>query len=206
MNRFNGFPPEALDFYERLEADNSKTFWTANKAVYEEACRAPMEALLTALEKDFGPWKIFRPYRDVRFSRDKSPYKLMCAGHNDGGYFSLSADGLYVGGGAYMLDGPDLQRYRAAVAADASGGELQRIVATLRRKGFEPGGEALKGAPKGFSTDHPRIDLLRHKGLHAGRMFTPEPWLHTKAALTRVKGALKDLGPLHSWLSVNVWR
>ncbi len=68
---FDGFPIAALDFYEDLEDDNSKTFWQAHKHVYDESVRAPMEALLLELEKPFGPAKLFRPYRDVRFSKEK---------------------------------------------------------------------------------------------------------------------------------------
>ena len=68
---FRGFPPEALTFYEGLEADNSKTYWTAQKDVYERAVKEPMEALCAELDDDgFGPMRIFRPYRDVRFSKD----------------------------------------------------------------------------------------------------------------------------------------
>src|ERR1051325_11884594 len=72
---FRGWPAEALEFYEGLEADNSKTYWTAHKTVYDEKVHAPMLALLAELEPEFGAGKIFRPYRDVRFSADKSPYK-----------------------------------------------------------------------------------------------------------------------------------
>jgi uncharacterized protein (DUF2461 family) len=72
---FTGIPAAALDFYDDLEQDNSKTFWTAHKAIYDEAVRAPMEALAADLAKDYGEGKLFRPYRDVRFSKDKTPYK-----------------------------------------------------------------------------------------------------------------------------------
>lgn len=78
---FTGFPVAALDFYEDLEADNSKAFWAAHKAVYDDCVRGPMRALLGELEDEFGEGKMFRPYRDVRFSRDKIPYKT-----HQGGY------------------------------------------------------------------------------------------------------------------------
>jgi uncharacterized protein (DUF2461 family) len=72
---FTGFPLAALDFYDDLEMDNTKAFWTAHKDVYETAVRAPMAALVAALEPEFGPAKVYRPYRDVRFAKDKTPYK-----------------------------------------------------------------------------------------------------------------------------------
>jgi uncharacterized protein (TIGR02453 family) len=201
---FRGFPVEALRFYEQLEADNSKSFWQANKQVYEEAVRKPMEALLTDLEPEFGAGRIFRPYRDVRFSADKSPYKTSCSVAMEKGYLALMADGLYVGRGQYMLDTGPLQRFREVVSSDKTGPALEKLVAALEKKGYEVGGEALKGAPRGYSNDHPRVRLLRNKGLHAGRMFAPEPWLHTPAAFGKVQKTLRDLGPLDEWLRAYV--
>ncbi len=72
---FEGFPDEGLVFYEGLEADNSKTYWTRHRHTYDDAVRAPMQALLDELADEFGSPKLFRPYRDVRFSNDKTPYK-----------------------------------------------------------------------------------------------------------------------------------
>src|SRR5258706_12038469 len=125
---FRGWPAEALDFYEGLEADNSKTYWVANKAIYDDKVHAPMTELLAELETEFGPAKIFRPYRDVRFSADKSPYKTsIAASFEHGGYVHLSAKGLAAGSGRYMLSPAQLDRYRRAVADDAAGGHLLRI-------------------------------------------------------------------------------
>ena len=75
MSGFRGFPVEALDFYDDLEMDNTKSFWTAHKDVYDTAVKAPMTALVAALEPEFGRAKVFRPYRDVRFAKDKTPFK-----------------------------------------------------------------------------------------------------------------------------------
>src|SRR6516165_679210 len=98
---FKGWPVEAVEFYEGLAADNSKPYWQEHKAVYDQAVKAPMEELLTELAGEFGEGRVFRPYRDVRFSRDKEPYKLNCAAHLPGGYISFSADGLFIGSGLY---------------------------------------------------------------------------------------------------------
>src|SRR5262245_57335870 len=92
---FQGWPTEAVTFFEGIEADNTKAYWQAHKAVYEECVRAPMEALLGELEDDFGPGRVFRPYRDTRFSTDKTPYKLNCAAHLRDGYVSFSADEVF---------------------------------------------------------------------------------------------------------------
>jgi uncharacterized protein (DUF2461 family) len=72
---FKGWPDRALAFYDGLEADNSKAYWLDHKDVYERDVKAPMEALLAELTKEFGETKLFRPYRDVRFSADKSPFR-----------------------------------------------------------------------------------------------------------------------------------
>src|SRR6187397_1705331 len=101
---FLGWKAEALEFFEGLEADNSKAYWQAHRDDYDELVRAPMEELLAELEPGWGEGRIFRPYRDVRFSRDKSPYKTnIAATVSEGGYISFSADGLGVGTGYYMM-------------------------------------------------------------------------------------------------------
>ncbi|HKS99738.1 MAG TPA: DUF2461 domain-containing protein [Rugosimonospora sp.] len=203
---FRGWPSEALEFYEGLEADNSKTYWTAHKAVYEKQVHGPMADLLTDLEPEFGPGRIFRPYRDVRFSADKSPYKTAIAARLDrGGYLQLSARGLGAGCGMYMMEPAQLASYRAAVAATASGERLVRVVAELAKHKIEVHGrEALRSAPKGYPKDHPRIDLLRNKGIVAWRDWPIAAWLGTAAARQRVAEFLRACRPLNDWLAENV--
>ncbi len=92
MAAFTGIPVAALDFYEDLEADNSKTWWAAHKETYDEVVRRPMASLTAALEDEFGAAKLFRPYRDVRFSKDKIPYKT-----HQGAFVGLAEScGYYV--------------------------------------------------------------------------------------------------------------
>ena len=154
-----------MRFYEQLEANNSKAFWEAHKSTYQQACEAPMLALLADLEGDFGAGRTFRPYRDVRFSADKSPYKTNCSAMvGRGGWLQLAADGLFVGGGHHDFAAPVLTAYREAVASDEAGRGLEAILAKLRHAGYEIGGEALRSAPRGYPADHPRIELLRYKG------------------------------------------
>jgi uncharacterized protein (TIGR02453 family) len=202
---FHGWPAEALEFYDGLAADNSKTYWTAHKNVYEEQVRAPMLALLAELEPEFGPAKIFRPYRDVRFSADKSPYKTSCAASFDrGGYLQLTADGLAAGAGAYMMDSARLARFRASVADDLTGERLEAIIADLESRGSSvTSHEQLKTVPRGFDKNHPRADLLRHKGLIAWHKFPLKPWLGTAKARQHVEQFLRDCRPLQDWLATH---
>jgi uncharacterized protein (TIGR02453 family) len=200
---FGGWSDEALQFYEGLEADNSKSYWTSNKAVYTEQVLRPMEELTELLAAEFGEPKIFRPYRDIRFSPDKTPYKTHIGAVLGGtGYVQFSADGLAAGAGMWHMEPDRLARYRAAVADDASGGELESIVADLEKAGIEiHGHEALKSAPRGYSADHPRIGLLRYKGLTSWQGWPPEPWLQTAAAADRVAGFLRASADLCAWLT-----
>ena len=203
---FRGWSAEALEFYEGLEADNSKTYWTANKATYEEKVLAPMTELLAALEPEFGTGRIFRPNRDVRFSADKSPYKTAIAATlAHGGYLQLSANGLGAGSGMWMMATDQLERYRRAVADDASGEALEKIIADIERARVEVGGhDRVRTAPRGYPRDHPRVDLLRNKGLTAWRQWPVAAWLGTAAAKGRVVDFLHTTQPLRDWLDRNV--
>jgi uncharacterized protein (TIGR02453 family) len=202
---FSGWPAEALAFYEGLEADNSKAYWTERKAVYQEKVLRPMEELLEELAPEFGEGKIFRPYRDIRFSLDKTPYKTHIGATVGGtGYVQLSADGLAVGAGRWHLESAELTQYRAAVAGP-DGAELAAVVGALTTAGIEVHGhETLKTAPRGYSADHPRIDLLRHKGLTTWQHWPPAPWLATADAATRVTGVLRTSTDLCDWLVSHV--
>jgi uncharacterized protein (TIGR02453 family) len=202
---FKGWPVEAVEFYEGLEADNTKTYWQAHKAVYERCVKAPMDELLAELAEDYGAGRVFRPYRDVRFSPDKSPYKLSCAAHLPGGYVSFSADELFVGSGLYMPDADQLKRLRAAIDDDNSGSKLESIVYLLRKDGYDVGAhEVLKTAPKGYPKDHRRIELLRHKGIVMSKSWPVGAWLGTRKARSRVVACLDSARPLNAWLQRHV--
>jgi uncharacterized protein (TIGR02453 family) len=202
---FGGWPAEALDFYEGLEADNSKTYWTANKSAYDELVLAPMTALMQEMEPEFGEFKIFRPYRDVRFSADKTPYKTQIAARIGAGYVQLSVDGLAAGAGYFHLMTDQLARYRDAVNDDKTGAELEQIIAAASKKAIGViGREMLKTAPRGYAADHPRIGLLRHKGLVTWRQWEVEPWLGTAAAKKRLVDFFRASVPLVEWLNRNV--
>jgi uncharacterized protein (TIGR02453 family) len=208
---FAGFPDQGLVFYEGLEADNSKTYWTRSRDVYDNCVRAPVQALVDDLAAEFGPGKLFRPYRDVRFSHDKTPYKthqgavVNPEGRGTGAwYVQISAAGLMVGGGAWRLESDQVERYRRAVADDVQGPRLRTEVDRLAAAGWEIGGDRLTRVPKGYDVDEARADLLRHRSLHAGRLFEYADWLHGPAALDHVRTAWRDLAALNAWLADNV--
>jgi uncharacterized protein (TIGR02453 family) len=203
--KFTGFPVAALDFYDDLEVDNTKSFWMAHKSVYDESVRAPMVALTDALAAEFGQAKVFRPYRDVRFAKDKTPYKthqgaFVAAGESTGWYVEVSPRGVRVSAGFYRADGARLAAIREAMADDRTGPALLRLLTRLRKAGFEVGGEQLTRPPRGFDKDHPRVDLLRHKQLMASRSYGFEKVIHTPALLTLVRDDWRAMRPLVRWL------
>lgn len=197
---------EAIEFFEGLEADNSKTYWQEHKAIYEQSVRAPMDELLAEMAPEFGEPKVFRPYRDVRFSNDKSPYKTaIAASLAGGGYVQLTAEGLGAGSGMYMMAPDQLERYRSAVAAGPSGNELTSLIGVAASAGIDVSGhEVLKRAPRGYPSDHERIDLLRNKGLVAWKQWPAGAWLGRPSGKTRIVAFLRAAGPLNDWLAANV--
>jgi uncharacterized protein (TIGR02453 family) len=205
---FTGFPTAALDFYDDLEMDNTKTFWTANKTVYEESVRAPMTALLAGLEEEFGPAKIFRPYRDVRFAKDKTPYKthqgaFIACGPSTGWYIQLSAPGVRVGAGFYEAAADRLARVRTAIDEDRRGKELEKLLGKLVAGGWELGGDKLKTSPRGYDADHPRIELLRHKSMTLGKSYGFEPIIHSADLVEQVRRDWRATSPLLDWVNTN---
>ncbi|KRC88692.1 hypothetical protein ASE25_12690 [Terrabacter sp. Root85] len=206
---FSGFPPGALSFYAELEDVNSRDWWLAHKDVYERDVREPMLALLDGLEDEFGPAKLFRPNRDVRFSADKSPYKthqgaLVGSGTVLGYYVQVSADGLRAGGGFRAVSPAQTARFRAAVDTPSSGLALETILEALRGKDFELMGEQVKTTPRGYAADHPRIATLRHKELMVSRDFGAPAWLSTTRTLTEVRDTWRAVRALTAWLEEHV--
>ncbi len=206
---FDGIPPQAFDFYAGLEADNSRAYWSAQKQSYTDCVKVPLEQLLAELEPRFGAGKLFRPYRDVRFSADASPYKtqqgaLVGDSTGVGYYVAVDAEGLVVGGGFHAHSREQTARLRSAVDAPESGQRLAGVVADLRRGGFDQLGERVKTAPRGYPKDHPRIDLLRYAELMFVKRFGTPAWVSSRRALPRISGAWDSLGPLVSWLRTHV--
>ena len=203
---FAGWPPEAAEFFEGLRADNTKAYWNAHKAAYEASVRAPMAALLSDLSGEFGPARIARPYRDMRFSAGKAPYKTeIYAIFDRGGYVNFSAPGLTAATGYFLMSPAQLDRYRQAVDREHSGAELAALVERLKDQGLATGGrQALKTLPRGYPKDHPRLDLLRCKGLICWQHWPAGPWLQTAEARDRVAGFLRIAAPLQRWLARNV--
>lgn len=203
---FEGFPEAALDFYDDLEIDNSKVFWEAHKETYRTAVAGPMQALTDDLAEEFGQAKIFRPYRDVRFAKDKTPYKthqgaFVGVAPATGYYIQIGAPGVRVGAGFYDASADRLAAIRAAIDHRRHGPELEKIVAKLRKAGWEIGGTTLKTSPRGWDADHPRIELLRHKSLTAMRDYGFDEIIHTPELVHRIRNDWRATTPLVDWVA-----
>ncbi|MFX1819145.1 DUF2461 domain-containing protein [Pseudarthrobacter sp. CC4] len=206
MTTFQGIPAGAFGFYEELQDNNNREWWQEHKDSYLSLIREPLSLLLAELEPRFGPAKLFRPNRDIRFSEDKSPYKtaqgaVASVQEGVGYYLQISADGLLVGGGYHSHTPAQLARYRNSVDASGTGESLRRILEAVAAAGFAVEGEKLKTVPRGYAREHPRAELLKHKSLSASVNLGRPDWLATPAAVQDIAGLWEDLRPLVDWVS-----
>jgi uncharacterized protein (TIGR02453 family) len=203
---FSGFTPEAIQFLVDLADNNERTWFNPRKPEYERLLKHPLEALCVALDERFKARGIplaadpgrspFRIYRDVRFSKDKAPYKTQVSAsfawagdvaertgrshadnvHASGGYFSMGPGNIYVGGGVWHPDPSWLKGFRDRVADRPE--ELRAIIdAPAFATAFGPvddDGESLKRVPPGYPADHPAADLLRKKNVTFGRRLSDD--------------------------------
>jgi uncharacterized protein (TIGR02453 family) len=210
---FAGFTPEAFRWFAGLEADNSRTWFAAHRDTYEHAVRGALEAMLEELAGELGGRvKLFRQHRDVRFSADKAPYKTRTYGviadrpESRGAlYAQLSAGRLFAGGGYHALAADQLARMREAIVDDAAGPALEAAVEHAHAAGVQTFGEALKTAPRGYPRDHPRVHLLRHRALFAGRRLdAAAAGISRNDALAHARATWAACGPLNAWLDEHV--
>lgn len=203
--QFAGFPAEVFDWFAGLERDNSRAYFAATRERYETDVRGGLEALLEELAATFGGEpRVFRQQRDLRFTRDKTPYKTRTYGVIAGLYAELSARGLYAGTGYPRLAGDQLERYRAAVADERTGPALAAATAAASDAGLELAGPALRTAPRGYPRDHARIELLRRRALIAGRRLAGDGGIARDAALTHVADSWRAAAPVTAWLDAHV--
>lgn len=207
---FTGFGPKALDWFRGLEADNTKAYFDATRDDWQAQVRTPLERLLEELAVDLGGTvKVFRQNRDVRFSKDKSPYKTNTYGvvhlpeGESGLYVSVNANGLHAGSGYYQMAKDQLERYRVAVQ-DAEGAELDAAVDEMEAAGVELQGSALKSAPRGVAKDHPRIRLLRMKDVLAMGRLGPAETLDGRRPKDFARWVWDVSRPAMSWMDSHV--
>jgi uncharacterized protein (TIGR02453 family) len=220
--RFEGFADSDAKFFKQLAKHQDKEWFDAHKADYEEGWAKPMKALLSEVragidatydDVDLAEPKVFRIYRDVRFSADKAPYKTHVAGVIQARvgkavmeapaaiYLQVGHDERFAGAGFYMMPKPALASYRAALLAEDTGQEIAKIVASLEKKGMKvSAGEELKRTPPGVDPDHPRARLLRLKGLIASLPDVDPKELTSRALVKSMVDYGRRVAPLVRWL------
>jgi uncharacterized protein (TIGR02453 family) len=221
MTAFRGFDRDAMQFWHELASEMSREWFTANKQRYQSVWVEPMLALLRevarGLAATYRPFALAEPgvlriYRDLRFARDKAPYKTHIAGlirlggakiaqaGNAVLYLHLGPDEEYAGVGCYQFDERRVARWRRAVVG-RPGRELLQLLARLRRKGYDAGPyEEYARVPKGFAPDHPRAELLKCKGLICSFPAIPTRVLHKPELVRWLLGHAKTTAPLVVWL------
>ena len=220
---FQGFDRNAPQFFHELAAEMNREWFEVNKPRYQAQWVEPLGELLDEvagkLAKVYAPLKLgdpklFRIYRDTRFSKDKSPYKTHVAGvlplsskkPIDGGcaalYFHYGIEEEYVGVGTYFFDDRQVVAWRRFVAADKTGNEIAGIVGKLRKAGYTVGGhDDYKKVPKGFAPDHPRAEFLKMRGLTAGFPEIPRGLLHDRKLVDWLVRHGRATAPMVTWLA-----
>ena len=210
---FDGFPPATFRWFDGLAADNSRSYFSAHRETYDRWVRGALEEMLEGFADEFGGRvRMFRQNRDIRFSADRSPYKTTTYGliteRADSLaplYAQLSSAGLFAGSGYHVLAADQLARFRAAVDSEAPGSALEHAVTTAEAAGVTVFGTALTGAPRGYSREHPRIGLMRHKALFAGRRLERgAKGIARDAAVAHTRAAWLASAPLNAWLDAHV--
>ncbi|HET6448329.1 MAG TPA: DUF2461 domain-containing protein [Conexibacter sp.] len=212
MTGFRGFPPGALDFLRELEDNNDRDWFKANRRRYDELLVAPARALGEELEAaGFGRPHLFRPWNDTRFTRTPPtpPIKEqlgLAGGYEDAGgfYVELSLDGLFVAAGLHNPAPDQVERLRRLVADGRSAAVLTRAIAVAEAAALRLNEPDLVRAPRGYSADHPRIELLRHRALTVSQRHTLASWIHRPAADRRIRAQLDAAAPLVRWLRERV--
>ena len=197
------FPADAMAFYRELQEDNSREFWHANKRRYDDDVRGPLAEVTALLADEFGEAKLFRPYRDVRFSANKAPFKThqgayVATGPACGFYVEVNGYEAHAGGGFYRATSEGLARVRAAIADDASGPQLAAIVESLEDDAWLVTGDTIRTTPRGYPKTPPRLRLLRHKSLHAMREVRA---VGVEPFAAEVADAWRRIAPLVDWVS-----
>ena len=205
-----GLDPDVFAFYAELEQNQNRDWWLANKKRYDERVKAPVERLVDALGGEFGPLKIFRPYKDVRFSADKRPYKdhlgLVSADHSAGTYYlQVSHHGLMLAGGQYQPSREQLARFREICDDNRLVGDLEATLDEAAERGFAiMTTDALATAPRGFRADHPKIALLRLKRLAIAAEHAPAEWMTGPELVDRVRAGWRVVREWNAWLAENL--
>ncbi|MFH0991999.1 MAG: DUF2461 domain-containing protein [bacterium] len=218
---FEGFPIQGIRFLKKLKQNNNRTWFEQHKAEYEEQVKLPIQSLVAALqpivekfapEYDLNPRKaLFRIYRDVRFSKDKTPYKIHAAAHfvirgkakgteGSGFYLHIEPGNVFLGAGIYMPTAEKLKRIRKAIEE-----QPKEFLAIVKSRSFERTftkleGEKGKRPPQGYQQDHPMLEWLKYKQFYVWLEW-PEKECYDPGFVKKVAQIYKEATPLVRFLN-----
>jgi uncharacterized protein (TIGR02453 family) len=223
---FEGFPKEGIAFLKKLKRNNNRDWFGRHKHEYESLVKQPMQSLIIALQPHFRRFapdidadpkrSLFRIHRDVRFSKDKSPYKTHVAAHfvrrgkekgteGSGYYLHIEPGEVFLGAGIYMPDGEQLKKIRRAIA-DRPEEFLSIINAKSFRRTFgKLEGEKLQRVPRGYPTDHPMAKWLRYKQFFVWLEW-PEEKSFSVSFVNAVAKVFEEAAPLEGFLNDTIGR
>ena len=203
---FSGFGKDLIKYYIQLEENNNREWFHANRAMYDVNVAIPLKKLAEDLSVNYGPIKIFRPYRNVRFWPDLPPLNEHAsltanAEANSAYYLRIDADGMLLGAGNWQPSKAQLTQFRVIASTDSGAQAIRSVLAKVQAHGFELSTDnALKSAPRGYAKDNPNIGLLRLRSLSLSAHFAPGPWLYSSDCLTKVLLGWQTLTPWIQWL------
>lgn len=209
--QFAGFSAWAFEWFAGLERDNSRDYFNATRERYELEVRGALALMLQDLTGTFGGTvRVFRQQNDMRF-KPTFPYKTRTYGVLDFDspvkprlYADISARGLYAGTGYPHLTSDQLSRYRAGVVNDQFGATLAESLAVAQAAGLELIGDSLTSAPRGYPSDHQRVELLKLRAVLVGRLATGGSGIARDDALNHVAGTWQAAEPVTRWLDEHV--
>lgn len=212
MRTFEGIPRGTFEFFAALKENNTREWWSDNRAFYDDEIKPSFTAMLDALGEAYTPWRIYRPHNDTRFAKDKPPYKNFIGGvtlmeSGNGHFVQIRATGLLIGCGYAMMAKDQLTKFRDAIADDGSGEQFYALLEEAQAKGIvvsEGRYDRLKSAPKGYHRSHPRIHWLRAKGAEVSTRLGKPEWVYDANAITEILSVFSGSRFITDWLDDNV--
>lgn len=207
---FTGFPEEAFKFLVGLKEDNSRAYWQEHNEVWQEVIRPTMRSLMDELEPFFGPLRMYRPNRDIRFSRNKDPYKtwvgITTQGTGPGGiglFFAIEPRSMRISAGSGAFAADQIKEYRRSLDNPVAGPNFERIVSGIIQAGYKVTSgrrPELVRMPRGYDQDHPRATYLKWRGVVLRHQKAYESWFGTPVILDHIIRTWSTGLPLIEWI------
>ena len=207
---FTGFPKEAFEFLTGLEQDNTRVYWQEHNEIWQAVIRPTMRSLMDELEPFFGPLRMYRPNRDIRFSHNKDPYKtwvgITTQGTGPGGiglFFAIEPHSMRMSAGSGAFAGDQIKEYRRSLDNPVAGPKFERIISRIKQAGYTLSSgrkPPLVQMPRGYDADHPRAAYLKWRGVVLRHQIPYEDWFGSPVVLDHIIKVWSAGLPLIEWV------